>query len=112
MPVMPTKPPPLVRAAALCLLGAALFRPSATAGPRRVSCAHAREAINASDAGDYQVLFRGLEDSSSLQAKDTLQFETLAGLASAAWKGADMLEAMVIARRVEDRVSVPNTTVA
>ncbi len=112
MPMMPTKPPPLVRAAALCLLGAALFRPSATAGPRRVSCAHAREAINASDAGDYQVLFRGLEDSSSLQAKDTLQFETLAGLASAAWKGADMLEAMVIARRVEDRVSVPNTTVA
>lgn len=98
--------------AAIALVAAALlFRP-VMAGPRRVSCAHAREAINQTEADEYQVLFRSFEDSHSLQAKDTLQFEALAGLASAAWGGADMLEALVVARRVEDRISLPNTSVA
>jgi len=58
------------------------------------------------------VLFRGVEDSKSRQARDTLQFSAIDMLATAASHGADAMEALVTAKRIEDEIASGNVTVA
>ena len=83
-----------------CFLLGLLLTPATSISPRKVTCDGTQHHVNQSDKSLYTAFFQNYNDS-TVSAKSSLAFETLAAMATVRSKGVDLGEALVAVSQIE-----------